>query len=328
MELYERNGNILYILNVLKKYSDEEHKLYATQIAEKIKEIYNVDIDSRTVRRNINLLKYKFDYDISTREENGQGYYISRNPETDFERGEIRAIIDTFSYSNYIVPNVAKNIIKKCKSMQNIYENANLRNYKVFAKNSKTENMEVIKNIEDISEAIQNKSKIEFEYWKYSIDKKFEFTLNKKYKVSPYAMIYNEQEFYLIAIKEGEEKFQFFRLDRIKKINEIEEKRNINKTEKEIDEFAKSTIEMFAGEIEEIEAICNNPLLNPVVDKFGKNITIIKNDENTFRLILDTDKNGFLYWALKNLREVEIIKPISLRNEIKEIIENAKKNYE
>ena len=328
MELYERNGNILYILNVLKKYSDEEHKLYATQIAEKIKEIYNVDIDSRTVRRNINLLKYKLDYDISTREENGEGYYISRNPETDFERGEIRAIIDTFSYSNYIVPNVAKNIIKKCKSMQNIYENANLRNYKVFAKNSKTENMEVIKNIEDISEAIQNKSKIEFEYWKYSIDKKFEFTLNKKYKVSPYAMIYNEQEFYLIAIKEGEEKFQFFRLDRIKEINELEEKRNINKTEKEIDEFAKSTIEMFAGEIEEIEAICNNPLLNPVVDKFGKNITIIKNDENTFRLILDTDKNGFLYWALKNLREVEIIKPVALRNEMKEIIENAKKKYD
>ena len=46
MDLYERNGNILYILNVLKKYSDEEHKLYATEIAEKVKEIYGVDIDS------------------------------------------------------------------------------------------------------------------------------------------------------------------------------------------------------------------------------------------------------------------------------------------
>ena len=128
MDLYERNGNILYILNVLKKYSDEEHKLYATEIAEKVKEIYGVDIDSRTVRRNINLLKYKFKYDISTREENGKGYYISRDPETDFEKGEIRAIIDTFSYSNYIVPSVAKNIIKKCKSLQNIYENKSLNN--------------------------------------------------------------------------------------------------------------------------------------------------------------------------------------------------------
>ena len=85
---------------------------------------------------------------------------------------------------------------------------------------------------------------------------------------------------------------------------------------------------MFAGEIEEIEAICANPLLNPVVDKFGKNITIIKNDDNTFKLILDTDRNGFLYWALKNLREVEIIKPISLRNEIREIIKKANDKYE
>lgn len=328
MDLYEKNGNILYILNVLKKYSDEDHKLYATEIAEKIKEIYDVDIDSRTVRRNINLLKYKFEYDISTREENGKGYYISKNPDTDFEKGEIRAIIDTFSYSNYIVPSIAKDIIKKCKNLQNVYENKELENYKVFAKNSKTENMEVIKNIEDISDAIHNNRKIQFEYWKYSIDKKFEFKLNKSYKVSPYAMVYNEQEFYLIAIKDGEEKFQFFRLDRIKKIKALDEKKTIKKSEKEIDEFAKSTIEMFAGDIEEIEAICDNPLLNAVIDKFGKNITIIKNDENTFRLILDTDRNGFLFWALKNLREVEIIKPDSLRNEVKEIIKNAKKKYE
>lgn len=328
MDLYEKNGNCIYILNVLKKYTDSEHTLASTEIAEKVKEIYNVEIDPRTIRRNINLLKYKLNYDISTREENGKGYYLTRNPETDFEIGEIRAIIDTFSYSNYIVPSVAENIIKKCKNLQNVYENQSLRNYKVFAKNSKTENMEVIKNIEDISEAIQNLNKIEFEYWKYKIDKKFEFALSKTYKVTPYAMVYSEQEFYLIGIKEGKDNFQFFRLDRIKNIKQLSEKREIAKIESEIENFANSSIEMFAGKIEKIEAICDNPLLNPVIDKFGKNITIIKNDENTFKLILDTDRNGFLYWALKNIREVEIIQPISLRNEIKEIIKMANQKYE
>lgn len=328
MDLYEKNGNCIYILNVLKKYTDSEHTLASTEIGEKVKEIYNVEIDPRTIRRNINLLKYKLNYDISTREENGKGYYLTRNPETDFEIGEIRAIIDTFSYSNYIVPSVAENIIKKCKNLQNVYENQSLRNYKVFAKNSKTENMEVIKNIEDISEAIQNLNKIEFEYWKYKIDKKFEFALSNSYKVTPYAMVYSEQEFYLIGIKEGKDNFQFFRLDRIKNIKQLAEKREIAKTESEIENFANSSIEMFAGKIEKIEAICDNPLLNPVIDKFGKNITIIKNDENTFKLILDTDRNGFLYWALKNIREVEIIKPISLRNEIKEIVRIANQKYE
>ena len=117
MELYEKNGNPIYILNVLKKYSDEEHKLSAVEIQRKVKEIYDVDIDPRTIRRNINLLKFKLEYDISTRDENGQGYYINRNPETDFEPGEVRAIIDTFSYANYIVPSISKTIIQKCKNM-------------------------------------------------------------------------------------------------------------------------------------------------------------------------------------------------------------------
>ena len=61
-------------------------------------------------------------YDISTREENGCGYFINRDPDIDFEPGEIRAIIDTFSYANYIVPVIADNIINKCRNMQNIYE--------------------------------------------------------------------------------------------------------------------------------------------------------------------------------------------------------------
>ena len=120
MDLYEKNGNILYILNVLKKYSDENHKMSAAEIGRKVEEIYDVEIDPRTIRRNINLLKYKLDFDISTREENGQGYYIIKNPETDFEPGEIRAIIDTFSYANYIVPSISKSKIGRASCRERV----------------------------------------------------------------------------------------------------------------------------------------------------------------------------------------------------------------
>lgn len=327
MELYEKNGNIIYILNVLKKYSDEEHKLSATEIQRKVKGMYNVDIDPRTIRRNINLLKEKLEYDISTREENKKGYYISKNPDTDFEAGEIRAIIDTFSYANYIVPSVAKNIIEKCKNMQNIYENQRLKNYQIYAKDSKTENMEVIKNIEDIADSIQNLSKIEFEYWKYTMSEKLQKTIVSRPKVTPYAIVYNKQEFYLIGIKEGQEKFYYYRLDRIKNIKKLDEKRTIKKTTREIKDFAESTVEMFGGKKEKIEAICSNVLLNAVFDQFGKNITIIKKDEENFKLILDTSELGFKMWAMRNIDCVEVLTPVSLRNEIKSIIENARERY-
>ena len=328
MELYEKNGNILYILNVLKKYSDEEHMISIAEIKRKIQEIYNVEIDPRTIRRNINLLKYKLDYDISTREENGKGYYINRNPETDFEPGEVRAIIDTFSYANYIVPSIGKNIINKCKNMQNIYENQKLKNYQIFANDSKTENMEVIKNIEDISDAIQNLNKVTFEYWKYGMDKKLEKIIVSTPKVTPFAIIYNKQEFYIIGIKEGQEKFYNYRLDRIKNLVTLDEKRTINKSTKEIKEYAQSIVEMFGGEKQEIEADCDMVLLDTVFDLFGKNITIIKIDDSKFKLKVDANAFGFKFWAMRNLDCVEVLKPQSLREEMKSIIEEARKKYE
>ena len=328
MELYEKNGNAIYILNVLKKYSDEEHFLSIAEIKRKVKEIYNVEIDPRTIRRNINLLKYKLEYDISTREDNGKGYYITKNPETDFEAGEIRAIIDNFSYASFIAPTIEKSIIKKCKNLQNVYENNKLKNYKVFANDNKTENMEVIKNIEDISFAIQNLNKIEFEYWKYDISDKLKKVIVGKPKVTPYALVYKKQEFYLIAIKEGNDNFYHYRLDRIKNIKQLDEKRTITKTSTEIQEFAESTVEMFGGNKTEIEAICYMYLLDDVFDRFGKNITVIKVDDERFKITVDANDMGFKLWALRNLDGVEVIKPQSLREEIKKILQEAIKIYE
>ena len=327
MELYEKNGNVLYILNVLKKYSDESHMLSAAEIQRKVEEIYDVKVDPRTIRRNINLLKYKLEYDISTREENGKGYYITRNQETDFEPGEIRAIIDNFSYANYIVPSIAKNIIKKCKNMQNVYENRKLNNYQIFSRDSKTENMEVIKNIEDIAEAIQNLNKIQFEYWKYGFENKLEKVIVSKPKVAPYAIVYNNQEFYLIGIKEGNEDFYYYRLDRIKNIKHLEEKRTVRKTSRDVQEFAESTVEMFGGKKEKIEANCDMMLLDAVIEEFGKNIEIQKIDENIFKINLETNSFGFKMWAMRNIDLVEVIKPLELRNEMKNIVEAASKKY-
>lgn len=329
MDLYEKNGNVLYILNILKKYSDEDHMLSVAEIQRKVKEIYNVEIDPRTIRRNINLLKYKLDYDISTRDDNGKGYYLNRDPETDFEPGEVRAIIDNFCYANYIVPSIAKNIIKKCKNIQTVYENEKIKDYRIYANNSKTENVEVIKNIEDISESIFKNKKIKFEYWKYAITNKLEKIIVSTPVVSPYAIVYSKQEFYLIGIKEGQSEFYNYRIDRIKNIEILEEDITIRKKKSEIQSFAESSTEMFGGKKEEIEAICHIWLLNTIFEIFGRNVTIEKlaNDDEHFKLLVDTNPLGFKMWAMRNIDLVEVKKPISLRKEMQNIIKNAMKKY-
>lgn len=328
MDLYEKNGNILYILNVLKKYSDEEHKLSISEIRKKINEKYEIDIDPRTIRRNINLLQQKFGYDISTYNDNKIGYYITNDPETDFEPGEIRAIIDTFSYSSFIEPRIAKSIIKKCKNLQTIYENAKIKDYRIYSPKGKTNNIEVIKNIEDIANSIMNKNKITFEYWKYLINgNKIEKQIVSKPIVSPYALVYDKQQFYMLGIKEGNKELYHYRLDRIKNLIELEEKIKIKMTEKDIEHYADSSVEVFSGNEVQIEAECNEYLLGEVMEKFGKNVEIKPVNETTFKMKIKANPIGFKLWTMRNLDLVTVIKPTSLVKDIKEIIKEAGKRY-
>lgn len=328
MDLYEKNGNILYILNVLKKYSDEEHKLSISKLREKIFDEYGQDIDPRTIRRNINLLRQKFGYDISTYNDNNIGYYISNDPETDFEPGEIRAIIDIFSYSTFIEPKITNRIIKKCKNLQSIYENEKIRDYRVYSPKGKTNNVEVIKNIEDISNSILNKNKVQFEYWKYCIvGDKIKRQIVSAPIVSPYAILYDKQQFYMLGIKDGVKNFYHYRLDRIKNLTELNEKITIKKTDKEIEKYVDTSVEIFSGNEVEVEAICDEYLLGEVIEKFGKNIEIKPINKDTFSMKLTVNPLGFKLWAMRNIDLVTVKKPESLVNKLKETIEDAKKRY-
>lgn len=329
MNLYEKNGNILYILNILKKYTDEEHKLSAKEIKSKVLEEYGEEIEERTIRRNIALLQEKFGYDISTYNDNRQGYYISKDPETDFEPGELRAIIDTFSYSTFIEKGLAKGIIKKCRNLQNIYENEKIKNYKVYSPKGKTTNLEVIKNIEDITNSILNQRKIKFEYWKYGIQgNRIEKNIVSTPTVSPYAIIYDKQQFYMLAIKEGNEEFYHYRLDRIKNLEETSEKVKIKKSEKQIEQYVNTSVEVFSGSEVEIEVECDQYLLGEVYEKFGKIAEIRPINKDIFYMKLTANPMGFRFWVMRNMDMVKVLKPKSLVKEIKNVIFEAQKKYE
>ena len=326
MELYEQNGNILYILNVLKKYSDEEHMLQINDIRNYINEIYEVDIDPRTIRRNITLLKEKLDYDIVTWNDNRKGYYLIKNPDMDFEPGEIRAIIDTFSYSSFIPKSISNEIIDKCKNMQNIYENEKLKDYQVYSDSVKTSNKEIVKNIEDISNAIYNKKKITFDYYKYELNPLLKNVNTGERLLSPYAIVYQLQEMYVVGLKEGKDTLYTYRIDRMKNIKEKMDKVSDKVTHKDLNNFIKSTVSMFGSRGEDIEVICDMRLLDNVIDLFGERSIIRFVDKDHFRLRTNKDIEGFKRYILRNLDMVRVVSPLKLKKEIEEIVKNYLKN--
>lgn len=326
MKIYEQNGNILYILNILKKYSDSDHMLQINDIKKHINDIYGVDIDPRTIRRNINLLIEKFDYDIITWNDNRKGYYLLKNPDMDFESGEIRAIIDTFSYSTFIPNSITKDVISKCRHMQNVYENEKIKDYKVYTSGHKTSNKEIVKNIEDISNAIYNKHKIRFDYYKYVLDPNLNNTNTGSHVISPYAIVYEMQQMYAVGLKDGYDTLYTYRIDRMKNIEELKENVNKDISNKDVDNFVKSTVSMFGSKGVEIEIICDNKLLDNVIDEFGEDSIIKFVDKDHFRLITNKGIEGFKRYVLRNLDMIKIIKPEKLIDEIDWIVNNYLRN--
>ena len=322
MELYEKNGNILYVLNVLKKYSNENHILSSNKIRDLIKEEYDVSIDSRTVRRNINLLIEKFNYDIERFEENNKGYFIRRDPDFEFENGELSAILNTFAYSNFIPEKMSYAIIDKCLNMMDIYEKEKYKNYKASIKNTRTDNQEIIKNIEDVNEAIFNKKKISFDYYKYELNSKLEEVLVKKVKVSPYKLVYALQRFYLICLDDGKKELYSYRLDRIRNIEISNEKISNRFDDNEIDFFIKSNVSMLSGDTEKVEIECDMSILDNVVELYGKDIKLKKIDNNKFYASFYTTVKGFRYWCLRNIETVKVLSPSSLVRDVKNVVKN------
>ena len=323
MEKYEKNGSVLYILNILKNYSDEDHLLSSNKISELIEEVYKVKLDSRKIRRDINLLIENFGYDIETYQENNIGYCIRKDPDKDFELGELHAIIDTFSYSNFIPNKISTSILNKCLSKMNMYEQEGFKNYKASIKNTKTDNMEIINNIELINEAISKGKKITFDYYKYSIvNNKLvseKVIPNKPYIVSPYKITYNLQKLYLFCKKDGTNQILKYRLDRMKNI-EITNKKIDDKFKDEVDFEIKNNIAMYTGDAIPFEIECDMSLLDTIVETFGKDIKVEKIDDNIFKTKVYSSEEGFKYFCLRNIETVKVLSPESFKKKIIKIL--------
>lgn len=147
-KLHTNLGNIIYIYDVLKKYSDMNHILSVKDIIKYVKEEFDEEIEDRTVRRNIRVLIEKLDIDIETFKENRQGYYLRTK---EFEFSEIKMMIDLLHYSKFMEEAFSLEIAEKLKGLLSKYEQETINKtekIEVYSKNIKTINKEVLNNIE------------------------------------------------------------------------------------------------------------------------------------------------------------------------------------
>lgn len=319
----EKKTTIIVLLEILKKYSDEDHILSQKEINDHMSNTYNITLDRRSFYRNIDML-LDLGYDISTFKDNGKGYYLR---ERDFEKSEVFLLCNAIHASNFIPPKASKELIDKLLQTQSKYTKEEFRE-NVFVENAlKKENKEFFLNIEILSEAIKNKQVISFNYTKYDQNKKVVNRREEPYIISPYYLVYANEKTYLVAKSSKHNDFTHFRVDKMKNIKTTNDDYvRLGKREDPY-EYAKNKIYMFKGEENRIVLKCDNSILDDIIDKFGKGITIQQSDDDHFITYVKASEEGVIFYVLQYIEHMEVLEPKELRIKINKILtEGAKKH--
>ena len=343
---------ILYVLDELKnnsnhKKSDSEDRfLSATELIDTLSEKYALSADRKSVYSYIESL-IKFGYDI---EKSRRGYYLCRHynkaeDEASFELPELKMIVDALSASRFISAKKTKSIIHKLENLTDDDGNQLTQRKIYLEKAIKSDNSSVIYSIDAIYTAILQNRQISFKYQKICIDfdsgndklvavnKKSEDNKDKLYQQSPFALVWQNEFYYLICFDSETMATKTFRVDKMKDVtvcNDIKRVGNKEFSKINISEYANTAFSMFGGETVNVVLKVRKSLAGVIADRFGKKISVYHDDDDDFfRCSVNVQKSPQFYsWLSGFGGDIELIVPQSIRADYINYIEGLLMSYQ
>lgn len=327
-----RNGKlkILYIVDILKKYSDEDHPINATEICNYLED-YGINAERKAIYDDIeNLIFYGFDI-IKTRTPRSGVFLASR----EFELPELYLLTDAVQSADFITPKKTRELVSKLDAMMS-EEQAKVREKSTYIEyNHKCNNEEIYISIDTLRQAIENGKKVTLRYLSRHLADGRNITVSEKqFKVSPYALIWTDDHYYLVCNNEKYNNLMHLRLDRMKSVSETEEtarhfKECSDYTDKfDTADYVSKTFNMFGGALTEVELRCNEAILEQVIDRFSDKIHIIERESGKFafrtKALLS---EGLIGWLMQFGADIEVVSPTELRSQIKGKIAEMAKLY-
>lgn len=313
----------LAILDVLKNFSDEENPINANEIIEKLLD-KGIEIERKAVYRGIDDL-IEYGYDICFTRSPKAGYYILDKA---FELPEIYLLTDAVQAASFITVKKTRELVKKLDSMLSEGERRKREKGLYIDNGHKCENEEIFYNIDTLSRAIAEKKKVSLFYCvRKIVDKKVEMQ-SKEYKLSPYALIWQNEHYYLVANNEKYDNLMHIRLDRVKKIKITKEdyrhfsEVSIYKDRFDVADYASKSFQMYSGELCKIELKCKESILEQVIDRFSDKIFIRNSENGWFSFSTDVNlSDGLVNWILQFSDSIIIKSPDVLADMLKNRIE-------
>ncbi|MFI3166483.1 MAG: WYL domain-containing protein [Bacillota bacterium] len=318
---------ILRILQVLESYSDINRQLTQSEIINYLKINYDIECERKAVARNIEVLE-KIGYDIVRSK---SGVYLDKAPI--FENSEVRLLIDVVSASTHINEKQSAHLIKKlvsCADKSFKRSGTNAFNMQSFRK---TKSQLYFLNIELLDEAIESGKKVGFVYNAYDEHCKLKPKKEERYVVNPYKLLIFNEHYYVIGNYDKYDNLTVYRIDKITDFKILEENikpvSSIKGYENGLDvgKFKTTLPYFFIEESQVIEVICDSFMTDHLVDRFQGNVSFERVDGGKLKARIFASPKAFSYLAMQYGEFMEVLSPLSLREDIANKVIKMKEMY-
>ena len=318
---------ILYVLKLFMENTDDMHAITANEIIEKLK-LYGIEAERKSIYNDIASLN-EFGFEIENiNVGNKSGYHILSRP---FELPELKLLIDTVQASKFISEKKTNELIKKLEGFASRYEAGQLQRQVYVHGRVKASNEQTYYNVDKIHVAINGNKQISFKYYEWTLDRELKERKNGElYVISPWALTWNNDNYYLIGYEGITERIKHYRVDKMKNISVLEQIREGRSEFEDFDiaSFTKETFSMFGGENQTVKLRCANNMIGVIIDRFGQDIIAIKNGANYFTVNVDvTVSSQFFAWVFGLQGAVKIVAPEIVVNQMKEAVNNIAVQY-
>ena len=306
----------LHVWRILTEQTDEDHPLTAEAIIEQLEEI-GYGCDRKAIYRHIEALE-EFGIDIGKNTSAPRGYYVMSR---DFELHELKLLADAVQSSRFITVKKSKQLINKLGSLASVHQAEGLRRGLYMTDDDKTDNEQIFYVLDGVYEAIRRNRRVSFKYFRYLPNGKKEYRNGgAEYVVSPYAVVWDNEKYYMHAYHSKYDTISSFRLDLMEgvKVTELErEEQKRYKSYSPIDR-ERASFSQFGGEHAVVVCEFDNSLAGAVFDQFGTKLKTVPVGEGKFRASLPVNLSQKFYsWLFGFGNGVKVVSPQSVIDEYK-----------
>lgn len=318
---------LFYLRKIMLDETDDEHGLTMPEIIEHLRK-YEVSAERKTLYEDIKTLSDLGVEVICEKTGREYRYHVTGR---DFELAEVKLLVDAISASRFISGKKTSVLIKKISSLVSKYEAQSLRRQVYLSGRIKTMNESVYYNVDAVHRAIFEGRRIHFKYCAWSTSGKLVPRYGGKiYEISPWALSYNDECYYMIGYDSERKAVRHYRVDKMMGISVTDIPRDGREAiEKiEIGTYVTQNFGMCGGEVRRLRIRMPESKCGIFIDRFGKELNFVKVDEGIVEtsVTLAVSRN-FYGWLFGLGSDVSVAGPASVVEDIRKFANEISEAY-